>query len=158
MLNHIRKIMFSKKQCTYIALLFGFVMGQTGCSISYSLEKSSDSVSASLDSITSISTSSSGGGEEKVNETGTVYEEDVAAVTVLYVSREKTTDDYQRQVTKIAKNHGISDWEQEETTFLGMGKGLRRAGVAEDSIANLPYFRSIADTPHYSQVIEGYRM
>ncbi|MCF8055465.1 MAG: putative lipoprotein [Desulfocapsa sp.] len=150
--------MFSKKQCTSIALLCGFVMGQTGCSISYSLEKSSDSVSASLDSITSISTSSSGGEEEKVNETGTLYEEDVAAVTVLYVSREKTTDDYQRQVASIAKNHGISDWEQEKKTFFGMGKGLRRAGVAEDSIVNLPYFRSIADTPHYSKVIAGYRM
>ncbi len=87
-----------------------------------------------------------------------MYEEDVAAVTVLYVSREKTTDDYQRQVASIAKNHGISDWEQEETTFFGMGKGLRRAGVAEDSIVNLPYFRSIADSPHYSKVIEGYQM
>ncbi len=150
--------MFSKKQFIYIGLLCGFVMMQTGCSISYSLEKSSDSVSTSLDSITSISTSSSGGEEEKINETGTLYEEDVAAVTVLYVSREKTTDEYQRQVAGIAKNHGISDWEQEKTTFLGMGKGLRRAGVAEDSIANLPYFRSIADTAHYSQVVEGYKM
>lgn len=150
--------MFFKKQLIYISLLCAFALGQTGCSISYSLEKSSDSVSASLDSITSISTSSSGGEEEKVSETGTMYEEDIAAVTVLYVSREKTTDDYQRQVTQIAKNHGISDWEQEETTFFGMGKGLRRAGVAEDSIINLPYFRSIADFPHYSKVIEGYRM
>ncbi len=150
--------MFLKKQYIYIGLLCGYAMLQAGCSISYSLEKSSDSVSASLDSITSISTSSSGGEEEKVNVTGTLYEEDIAAVTVLYVSREKTTDEYQRQVAGIAKNHGISDWEQDETTFLGMGKGLRRAGVAEDSIANLPYFRALADSSHYSQVIEGYKM
>jgi hypothetical protein len=61
-------------------------------------------------------------------------------------------------VAGIAKNHGISDWEQDETTFFGMGKGLRRAGVAEDSIANLPYFRSLADSSNYSLVIEGYKM
>ncbi len=150
--------MFLKKQYIYIGMLCGYAMLQAGCSISYSLEKSSDSVSASLDSITSISTSSSGGEEEKINATGTLYEEDIAAVTVLYVSREKTTDEYQRQVAGIAKNHGISDWEQEETTFLGMGKGLRRAGIVEDSITNLPYFRSIADSSHYSRVIEGYKM
>ncbi|AGF77271.1 hypothetical protein UWK_00691 [Desulfocapsa sulfexigens DSM 10523] len=155
--------MFSRKQFIYITLLCVTSLIQTGCSISYSLEKSSDSVSASLDSITSItsiSTSSSGGSEEeaKINATGTVYEEDVAAVTVLYVSREKTTDDYQRQVTAIAKNHGISDWEQEESTFLAMGKGLRRAGVSEDSITNLPFFRSIAKSSNYSSVIKGYKM
>lgn len=150
--------MFSKKQCVYMALLYGFSVLQAGCSISYSLEKSSDSVSASLDSITSISTSSSPGEEEQVKVTGTLYEEDIAAVTVLYVSREKSNDEYQRQVARIAGNHGISDWEQEKSTFLGMGKGLRRAGVSEDSISNLPYFRGIADSPSYAWVLEGYRM
>lgn len=138
-----------------------FPLLQTGCSVSYSLEESSDSVSTSLDSltsITSISTSSSGGEEEKVSATTTVFEEDVAAVTVLYVSREKTTDEYQRQVTSIAKNHGISDWEQEQSTFIAMGKGLRRAGVSQGSISNLPYFRSMADSSSYSDVIKGYQM
>ena len=150
--------MFLKKQYKYIISLACVFLLQAGCSISYSLEDSSDSVSASLDSITSISTSSSGGEEETVNATGTIYEEDVAAVTVLYVSREKTTDDYQRQVTNIAKNHGISDWEQEQSTYIGMGKGLRRAGVSKDSISNLPYFRAMADSSNYSEVIKGYQM
>ena len=150
--------MLSKKHYKYIISLACLSMLQAGCSISYSLEESSDSVSASLDSITSISTSSSGGEEETVNATGTVYEEDVAAVTVLYVSREKTTDEYQRQVTNIAKNHGISDWEQEQSTFIGMGKGLRRARVSKDSISNLPYFRTMADSSSYSEVIKGYQM
>jgi len=152
--------MFSKKQYIYLALLCSSSIVQAGCSISYSLEKSSDSVSTSLDSLTSISTSSSGGGgeEAKIQETSTLYEEDVAAVTVLYVSREKTTDDYQRHVSAIARNHGIGDWEQEQSTFLAMGKGLRRAGVSENSIVNLPFFRSIAKSSNYSSVITGYKM
>ena len=133
--------MNSKNNYMYLGLFWGFLMLQTSCSISYSLEESSDSVSASLDSITSISISSSGGEGEKVSATATVYEEDVAAVTVLYVGGEKNKDAFQRQVTSVAENHGISDWEQEGSTFVGMGMGLRRAGVAETSIAGLPYFR-----------------
>ena len=152
--------MFLTKQYKYILSIACISLLQAGCSISYSLEKSSDSVSTSLDSITSIPTSSSGGEDEKVSATSSVYEEDVAAVTVLYVSRDKTTDEYQRQVTNIAKNHGISNWEQEQSTFIGMGKGLRRAGVSRDSITNLPYFRSmVADSStSYSKVIKGYYM
>lgn len=156
--------MFSKKYYIHIGLLLIASLSQGGCSISYSLEKSSDSVSTSLDSITSISTSStssSGGAEseeQKVSETATIYEEDIAAVTVLYVSRESNNDEFQRKVASIAKNHGISDWEQENSTFLAMGKGLRRAGVAEESIGNLPYFRSIAGTAKYSEVLKGYRL
>lgn len=149
--------MFSVKYIVSVSLLCGISMIQAGCSISYSLEKSSDSVSASLDSLTSISTSSSGGEEERVTETATLYEEDIAAVTVLYASREKNNEEYQRQITRIAKNHGIGDWEQESATYEGMGMGLRRAGVAEDSISNMPYFRPLADTSRFAQVLAGYR-
>lgn len=150
--------MNSKKYYMYLGFLCSLYLLQTGCSISYSLEKSSDSVSASLDSFTSISTSSSGEEEAKVSATATLYEEDVAAATVLYVSSDKNNDTYRRQITSIAENHGISDWEQESSTFFGMGKGLRRAGVAESSIPSLSYFRSIADSPNYSLVLRGYQM
>lgn len=150
--------MFSIKYIVFVSLLCGISLIQAGCSISYSLEKSSDSVSASLDSLTSISTSSSGGEEERVTETATVYEEDIAAITVLYASREKNNEEYQRQITRIAKTHGIGDWEKEPATYKGMGMGLRRAGVAEDSISNMPYFRPLSSTSHFDTVLEGYRM
>jgi hypothetical protein len=153
--------MFLIRQYKYILFIGCVSLLQTGCSISYSLEKSSDSVSTSLDSlasITSISTSSSGG-DEQASSASDVYEEDVAAVTILYVSREESSDDYQRQVTSIARNHGISNWEQEQSTFIGMGKGLRRAGVSRDSILALPYFRSmLADSSSYSKLLKGYHM
>lgn len=145
----------------YVGLLLSLSALQTGCSVSYSLEQSSDSVSTSLDSltsITSISTSSAGGEEEKISETVQIYKEDVAAATVLYISGEKNIISFQRQVTSIARNHGISDWEKETSTFVGMGMGLQRAGIAEDSIVDLPYFCSVADGSNYSRIIEGYRM
>ncbi len=152
--------MYSKKQFLSLVGVACLSLMQVGCSISYSLEKSSDSVSASLDSFTSISTSSSGGEDDKVSAAITVYQEDVAAVTVLYVSRNEKSDEYQRQVSSIARNHGISDWEQERSTYIGMGKGLRRAGVSQDSITSLPYFSSMVDesTTQYSELIKGYLM
>lgn len=154
--------MSSTNRSLALFLMCAVLLLQAGCSISYSLEKSSDSVSTSLDSltsITSISTSSSGGSEEaQVGATGSIYEEDVAAVTVLYVGREKSNGEYQRSIAAIAKSHGISDWEQDESTFLAMGRGLRRAGVREDSITNLPFFSSIANSSQYSRVISGYSM
>ena len=150
--------MNSKRYYIYLGLLCSLYLLQAGCSISYSLEQSSDSVSASLESLTSPSTSSSGGEEAQVSDTARVYEEDVAAATVLYVSGEKNNDIYQRQITSIAQKHGISDWEQENSTFVAMGKGLRRGGVAESSIPDLPYFRSLVHGPNYSQVLKGYRM
>ncbi|HID70521.1 MAG TPA: putative lipoprotein [Desulfobacterales bacterium] len=145
----------------YVGLLVSLLTLQTGCSVSYSLEQSSDSVSTSLDSltsITSISTSSAGGDEEKVSATAQIYKEDVAAATVLYISGGKNNTKFQRQVTSIARNHGISDWEKETSTFIGMGMGLRRAGITEDSIVDIPYFHSVADGSNYSRIIEGYRM
>jgi len=153
--------MFFNNCYLYVGLLLSLITLQTGCSVSYSLEQSSDSVSTSLDSltsITSISTSSSGGEVEKASATARMYEEDVAAATVLYVSNEKNEGMFQRQVTRIARNHGINDWEQEVSTFVGMGMGLRRAGVAEDSIVDLPYFNTVAVGSNYAGIIEGYRM
>jgi hypothetical protein len=154
--------MLSIRRCLTLGLLCAVLPLYTGCSISYSLEKSSDSVSTSLDSltsITSISTSSSGGSEEaQVLATGTIYEEDIAAATVLYVGHDKESRVYQRRITAIARTHGISNWEQDESTFIAMGRGLRRAGVSEGSIGSLPFFRTIVGSPHYSRVISGYSM
>ena len=146
------------KNILAVSLFCSVAAMQSGCSISYSVEKSSDSVSTSFDSLTSISTSSSGGEEKKVTETATVYEEDVAAVTVLYASREKNNEEYQRQISRIAGSHGIGDWEQEAATFEGMGMGLRRAGVDKNSIATMPYFSSLAGSAQFDLVMKGYHL
>jgi len=123
-----------------------------GCSISYSSGKSSDSSTTSSDS----SSASSGSESKQAESEVTRYMEDVSAMTVLYVSQKKNSDEFQRQITNIAINHNITDWEKENDTFIAMGRGLKRAGVNEDNIANVPYFNTISQSPNYSIVIEGY--
>jgi hypothetical protein len=34
-------------------------------------------------------------------------------------------------VTRVAEAHGISDWESIDATWLGIGTGLRQAGMSE---------------------------
>lgn len=134
---------------------------QGGCSVSYSLDKSSDSISASIDGLTSLSSISRSScradGLSTLQGIESLYEEDVAAITVVYVSGEQGSVAFQRQVTAIARHHGISNWEQDGGTFMGMGKGLRRAGVRKEAIAVLPFLEGIVANEHYSQVLAGYR-
>ncbi len=121
-----------------------------GCSISYFSGKSSDSVTSSV---------SSGGGDSdsaKVDKEINSYTEEVVVVTDFYVSQGKNNKAFQRQITDVAGNHGITDWENEDSTFVAMGKGLKRAGVNEENIASLPYFATIAKSPKYALLLKGY--
>ena len=118
-----------------------------GCSISYSSGKSSDSITSSV---------SSGGGSKKACKEINSYVEEVVAVTHLYVSQSNNNEEFQRHITVVAGNHGIIDWENENSTFVAMGKGLKRAGVNEVKIASLPYFETIALSPKYALLMQGY--
>ncbi|MEA1921521.1 MAG: putative lipoprotein [Pseudomonadota bacterium] len=120
-----------------------------GCSISYSSGKSSDSVTSSV--------SSGGGDSAKVDKEINNYTEEVVVVTDFYVSRTENSEEFQRHISDIAGNHGIADWENEDATFVAMGKGLKRAGVDEKNIASLPYFASIAKSPKYALLLKGYQ-
>ena len=134
-----------------------------GCSISYSFGKSSDSISASSKSLTSSSggDEESGGDEkkdeEKASEEVSLYMEDVTAATALYASKDESNTEFQNQIAAIAKSHGITDWESEKSTFTAMGEGLKKAGVSQDKISDLSYFKSISTDSHYSLVISGYQ-
>jgi hypothetical protein len=145
-----------------LAFLLIFALTQAGCSISMSVESSSESVSTSSESITSISTSSSASSngedneEEKVEQVTNQYEEDIAALTVLYLRHEKNDDEFKRQIAAIAGDHGINDWEQEDSTFRAMGIGLKRAGTSKNSIQDTPYFKALSGSD-YKLVVEGYQ-
>jgi hypothetical protein len=125
----------------------------TGCSISYSVGKSSDSISASSDS---ISGSSNSGGEKAATAALSSYAEDIAAATVLFASGQTNSEQFLQTVTTIGRSHGIINWELEQETYAAMGKGLKRAGIGEKQIANLPYFSTFVGTADYKLVLQGF--
>ena len=130
-----------------IALCSTFI---SGCSISYSSGKSSDSIQ-------SIFSSSGGSKEKESTESASLYQDDVMAATVSFVKTEGTNFDFQNQISFIAQSHGITDWENEKSTYTAMGEGLHQAGVTQDNIKNLPYFNRLASNSNYSNVLQAYQ-
>lgn len=87
---------------------------------------------ASLASVWSLSASfrSSFGGRNKADlDAG--YASDVAAVSAVHARTPGEDAAWLRDVTLVAEEHAITDWESLDATWLGMAVGLRHAGLSE---------------------------
>ncbi len=126
----------------------------SGCSVSYSTGKSSDAVSAVLDSVSASSPSPGASAaffEEKT------YIRDIAAATVLYVKEQHDDALFAHTLAIIATDHGVVDWAGQDLTYTGMGRGLRQAGVAEQQIESLSFFRTLVPTARFARLLAGYK-
>ncbi len=139
-----------KKNSLVLIGLMALGLVMNGCSFS-------DSSKHSSRSSTSPSRSSAGGGEQRVQKVAQNYQEDVAALTLLYVGSEGSSIDFQRELGQISKNYGIVDWENTPETFTAIGIGLKRGMISADSIESLPFLQGLSGPPHYSQIMKGYR-
>ena len=88
------------------------------CSFSYSSKSLSDSVASSSDSSSSSSSSSSSGSNE------TKYRMDVESHTEAFVVSGGAEGAFMNGIGDLAKKRGITDWESDENTWLGIGRGL----------------------------------
>lgn len=102
------------------ALLVAGLAAAAGCG---SLSDSSESSSAFISSpITSFSRSSSPEIE---------YREDIRDFTAAHIQAGGNVENLWRGLGEVAAKHGISDWENNEATFHGIGQGLARAGYSQ---------------------------
>ena len=95
----------------------------TGCSISESVSKS---VSSPFEWSSASSGSSSGSSPNRAAD----YRADVRDYTSAYVKSGGDFDAFSRGLGDIASKHGVSNWESDDDTFVGIGQGLRAAGVS----------------------------
>lgn len=99
--------------CVYLLGLLALV----GCG---SISASSESISKSISSpITSSVRSSS---------PEIAYREDVRDFTAAHVKAGGNAKALREEIGKIAEQHGITDWERNESTFRAVGQGLAKAG------------------------------
>lgn len=105
-----------------------------------SISRSSDSISKSSDSIqslgksvksisgsiSSIFTSSSKKDKQAKKES---YKTDVVETTVLHLSSGLDQESYQYDLARIALKHGITNWQNESYTYIGIGEGMKKAGL-----------------------------
>jgi len=110
-----------------------------GCSISASSKSSSDS-----------SASSSPESQE------TQYRNDVRDYTASYVKSGGRIDDFRRRLGDLAKERGITDWEQNPVTYDGIGRGLGKAKVSQVELDTYTNNLAGSDPAKAKAIKDGY--
>jgi hypothetical protein len=110
------------------ALLVGLALLQAGCSFYYSSE-------SSWKSSTSPSRSSASSSPDDDDKDDEAYRNDIRDFTAAYASSRRDLDGFERGLGEVARRHGVTDWEADDATFVGIGAGLKRAGVSADDRA-----------------------
>ena len=60
------------------------------------------------------------------------YYIDVRESAAAAILAQATTDEVLRSISRAATQHGISDWEAEQESYLALGEGLRMGGLNEE--------------------------
>jgi hypothetical protein len=122
------------------------VWGTAGCGVF----KSSTSQASSESS--SKSSSSCSGGDEKKD----AYRRDVRDVTARHAATVADASTLERDVGAVAERHGVSDWERDQQTYVGMGQGLARANVTGSELERDVIALSHANARHAAWIRAGY--
>ena len=128
-------------------LLGSLVLIAAACSIS-------TSVSSPFEWSSDSSASSSGSSSRERDE----YRADVRDYTQAYVNSGGEFDNFTRGLSNIASKHGVSNWESDTDTFVGIGMGLRQAGVTSAQLEVWKTNLAKGDASKASAMQKGYDM
>ena len=102
-----------------------------GCSISVSIGASLEGSSASISSpFESSSASSTPAKPEDKTAEQQAYLRDIRDFTAAQLKRSDNLDEFRKKLSKVAKKHGVSDWEARATTWVGIGEGVEAVGMS----------------------------
>jgi hypothetical protein len=82
----------------------------------------------------------------------TAYREDVRDYTAAHLQSGGTVDELRRQIGELAAKHGITDWENNESTFRAIGAGLAKAGYRQVQVD--AFKKNMASTPEQAEWIQ----
>lgn len=125
-----------------VTLLFSM----TGCSISTSV---SDSVSSPFKWSSDSSSHSSEGKEE-------AYQGDVRDYTEAYVRSSSDIEAFRKGLASLAAKHGITNWEADQATYIGIGEGLGKARVSSTQFEVYKTNLTQGDAVKGSAIQKGY--
>lgn len=63
------------------------------------------------------------------------YREDVRRYTAAHVKSGGAIDTFEKKLGELARRYGVTNWEDDQTTYLGIGEGLGDAGVGAIQLA-----------------------
>ena len=122
------------------------LLGLVGCSVSTSSESSAESSKSSA----SISRSSASAGRKAS------YREDVRTYTAAYVRSSGPFDVFEKQLGELARQYGVTNWEDDEATYVGIGEGLGEASVGQAQLATYTTHLSRSDPLKMQAIQRGY--
>ena len=130
------------------------VLGSTGCFKSSTSQASSESSSASSASSSRSSASSSGSSSASSREIP--YERDVRDFTAEWVLTGSDVNAFERRVGAIAADNGITDWERDDATYEGIGRGLKKAGLSGQRFNDVSAKLSGSDPQRMQWIRKGF--
>jgi len=89
-----------------------------------SISESSGSISDSSTSISKSSRSSSAESKES-------YLRDIKQYTAVYISVNSDMNGLAKGLATISEKHGVTDWEADSSTYLGIGEGFAKAALSQ---------------------------
>ena len=136
-------------------LLAALLATSLACSFSYCSKSLSDSSKSSSESVSGSSRSSSGSSSPE-KQSAARYEEDVADYTEAYLLSGGGDSGFLRGVGDIARDRGVSDWESEQVTWEGIGRGLARVRVSDVQLEVYKSNWSGGDVAKMKSIQRGY--
>ena len=115
-----------------------------GCSFS----DSSVSISKSISSPFESSSASSPSAE--------AYENDVADYTYAHVISAGQPDAFMKGLGTVAERHGVTNWEADNSTYIGIGKGLGKAKFTQTQVEVFAKNITGGDAKKIKLVQQGY--
>lgn len=130
--------------------------GAVGCAISASSTSADSSRSSGRSSDSSSASSASSSGSSSGSSADSVYKRDVRDYTAQWLKSGGDIDEFNREVGKIAKKRGITNWEQDEETYVGIGRGLEAAGVEGARVQSLKMKLGGSDPQRMQWIDDGF--
>ena len=135
-----------------------------GCSISTSLSTSSTSSQSASDSSASSSTSSDSSSRSSESSSRSSmrderqprYLEDVRRYTAANVRAGVQLETFEKELGELARSHGLTQWEDDEATYLGIGEGLSDAAVGPTELEMYKTTFSRSDPAKMQAIQRGY--
>src|SRR5262245_7923017 len=142
-----------------LLLLLAVLLGPLGCSLSDSSKSSSDSAKSSSDSSKSSSDSSASSSASS-SPGDTAYFDDVRTTTEAYAKSGGPFDAYQKKLGDLARDRGVTNWEENLGTYVAIGEGLGSAkassGLVETFKDRLAPPGSVNSPDKRSAIQKGY--
>ena len=119
----------------------------SACSFSDSSKSSSDLASSPSSLIPSSKEKTQAG-----------FEADVRDYTAEFVkSKQANLDVFRARLGKIADKYGVSHWDEDKSTYIAIGKGLRKSGVTQPQYGALKTGLGDAQAWKMDAIAEGYQ-